>query len=274
MSEPPEDAALDAALRRAHADADPQAQLDLHAAITRAELFVLLESEVADDRLVPRVFDLSGGPAVLAFGSELRLGSFAGEAVAYAALPGRVLVPMLAEAEPGLSLLINPDVDHAALLAPATLRWLAQALTGPAPIEDRAIPQGFGPVSLPQAILDRLVSALERRLDGTPGLVQAVLVAVRWQGAGTTSGPAHALALSGVPQTAEAPLARSIVEALSLSGLEAGVLDVIFPPAPAMEAIAAVGLALSPAPFVAPDTQTVTPGGNPGLDPARPPILR
>jgi hypothetical protein len=86
------------------------------------------------------------------------------------------------------------------------------------------------------------------------------------------------LAVSGLPQAAQAPLARAVVEALSLSGLEAGVLDVIFPAQPAMDQIASVGLRLHPAPFVMPDDQIVSPqtgaGECPGMDPERPPKLR
>ncbi|GAB4261896.1 MAG: SseB family protein [Pararhodobacter sp.] len=262
---------LDRSMQRMAASPDDtQARLGFHGELSRAELFVLLETEVTGDALEPRVFDLSDGKTVLAFDSEARLAEFAGQAAAYAALPGRVLVAMMAEAEQPLSLLINPDAEHAALLPPEALRWLVQTLDTPAPDEARATPEAFGAPDLPQSVLALLVPALERRLSGMPGLARAVLVAVRWQG----GGQGHALALSGLPEAAQPPVARAVSEALALSGLEAGTLDVIFPPEAAMARLSALGLVLAPAPFVMPEDQVLTPGANPGLDPTRPPKLR
>lgn len=269
------DTGLDGAMRQmAASPEDTTARLAFHAELSRAEVFVLLDSEVTGDRMIPRVFDLSDARAVLAFGSEMQLADFAGAAAAYAALPGRVLVSMLAsEAEP-LSLLIGPNVDHAALLDPQTLAWLDQTLSAPAPSEAQATPERFTAPNLPPAVLALLVPALERRLSGVPGLGAVLLAGAVWQGGAR----GHVLALSGLPDTAHAPIARAIVEALSLSGLEAGALDVVFPPATAMQAIRAVGLMLTPAPFVPSDEQIISPdsppGANPGLDPNRPPRLR
>jgi hypothetical protein len=259
---------LDEALRAmAAAPEDTGARLAFHAELSRAEVFVLLQAEVSGDRMEPRVFDLSQGRAVLAFDSELRLAGFAGQA-AYAALPGRVLVAMLAGQ--GLALMLNADTDHAALLPPEALEWLAETLSAPAPAQGQAVPEGFAPPDLPPAVLERLIPALERRLSGLPGLQGALLAGVRWQGGGR----GHVLALSGLPEAAEAPVARAVAEALALSGLEAAALDVVFPPPAALAALAPVARALSPAPFVAPEEQVVTPGAAPGMDPDRPPRLR
>lgn len=267
--------ALDQAMRRmAAAPDDTTARLVFHGELSRAELFVLLDAEVTGDRMAPRVFDLSDGRVVLAFGSEMELAGFAGEAAAYAALPGRVLVSMLAQADTPLALLVGPDVAHAAFLTPEALRWLDQTLAAAAPGETRATPERFTAPDLPQAVLALLVPALERRLSGLPGLEAVVLAGARWQGGAR----GHVLALSGLPETAQAPVARAVVEALSLSGLDAGGLDVIFPPARAMQTLRAVGLPLAPAPYQRPEDQIVTadaaPGANPGLDPDRPPRLR
>lgn len=259
---------LDDALRAmAAAPEDTGARLAFHAELSRCEVFVLLEAEASGGQIEPRVFDLSEGRAVLAFDSEMRLAGFAGQA-AYAALPGRVLVAMLAGQ--GLALMLNADTPHAALLPPESLDWLAQTLAAPAPAQGQAVPEGFAPPDLPPAVLDRLVPALERRLSGLPGLAAVLLVGVRWQGGGR----GHVLALAGLPEAAEAPVARAVAEALALSGLEAAALDVVFPPPAALAALAPLALALSPAPFVAPDEQVVTPGASPGMDPDRPPRLR
>ncbi|MCC0076820.1 MAG: SseB family protein [Rhodobacter sp.] len=271
MTQPAPSTDLDAALiRMAAQPEDAAVRLAFHAELSRAELFVLLDAEVSGDAMAPRVFEVSDGRAVLAFDSEMRLAEFAGAASAYAALPGRVLVAMLAGAGEPLSLVINPDADHAAFLPPEALAWLAGTLAAPAPDEARAVPESFAAPDLSPAVLDLLVPALERRLSGTPGLTQTVLAGVRWQGGAL----GQVLALAGLPEAAQPAVARAVAEALALSGLEAGSLDVIFPPAPAMAGIAAVGLALTPRPFVMPEDQVLTPGANPGMDPASPPKLR
>lgn len=273
------DTTLDAAMRAMAARPDDTtARLAFHAELSRTEIFVLLEAEVEGSSMAPRVFDLSDGQAVLGFGSEMKLADFAGEAAAYAALPGRVLVTMLATSQQPLALLIDPDAEHAAYLMPEALRWLDQTLNAATPDERQATPERFSAPGIPPAVLDMLIPALERRLSGLPGLEAVILAAAQWQG--EVSG--HVLAISGLPETAQPPVARAVVEALSLSGVEAGSLDVIFPPSTAMQAIAAVGLALSPAPYRPSDDQIITPdsqgehaaGANPGLDPARPPRLR
>ncbi|PVH28550.1 SseB family protein [Pararhodobacter oceanensis] len=266
--------ALDAAMRAMSANPeDTPTRLRFHSELSRAELFVLLEEEVEGENMRPQVFDLSDGRAVLAFGSEMRLANFAGEAAAYAALPGRVLVSMLAQSPEGLALLIAPDTEHAALLAPQALAWLDETLAVAAPEHAEAVPQRIAKPELPAAVMALLQPALEAHLPGLPGLQDAILARADWQD-GTRG---HILALSGLPDTAHAPVARAVVEALSLSGLEAGSLDVLFPDEAALEAIRAVGLALAPAPYAPRDEQIIsaeTAGANPGLDPDRPPKLR
>ncbi|MFN3954844.1 MAG: SseB family protein [Pararhodobacter sp.] len=259
---------------------DLPARLRFHAELAAAELFVLLETEAEGGRLRPQVFDLSEGRAVLAFDSELRLAEFAGAAVPYAALPGRVLVAMLAAGSgdaADLSLLLNAGAAQAELLPPAALRWLAQTLAGARTVEAEGRAVSFGPVALPAAALDLLRPALERRLRGMPGLNAAVLASVIWQ----SGARGHVLALGGVATAARGALARAVAEALEFSGLEAGALDVIYPEAAALALIAARGLALAPAPYVAPlaGTTAGTTAGTasrsaPGMDPARPPRLR
>lgn len=260
---------LDSALRQIQARPDDAAlRLRFHAELLNSELFVLLIDEARDGQLSPRVFDLDEGRAVLAFDSEARMVDFAGQAVVYAALPGRVLVPMLAEAGAGLSLIVNAGAAHAEQLPPAALEWLAATLAAPAPAEDEAVAEGFGPVALPEAKLALLIPALERRLSGVPGLQAAVLAGVRWRG----GGQGQVLALAGVAEPVRPALARAVAEALEMSGLEDGTLDVIFPSSAAMARIAGVGRRLNPAAFVMPEDRE--PSINIGRDPDRPPRLR
>ncbi|MCC5988663.1 MAG: SseB family protein [Pararhodobacter sp.] len=258
------------ALALARMQASPQddaARLCFYGVLADSELFLMLDSEPGPGQLRPRLFDLAEGRVALVFDSEARLAEFAGQTVDYAALPGRVLVAMMAGE--GLAMMVNPDSEAPALLPPDALRWLADTLAAPSPAEASARAAGFGPPALDAAALARLRQALERRLSGVPGLTAAVLATARWESGG--EGPV--LALARVPEPARPKLARAVAEALVLSGLEEGVLDVIFPLETAMAPIAEVGLHLSPEPFE-PATTEPAPRAAPGMDPARPPRLR
>lgn len=260
---------LEAALARMQAAPDDTAlRLQFHAELLDTELFVLLADEATGASLRPKIFDFETGRAVLVFDSESRLADFAGEVAAYAALPGRVLVMMLAQADEALSLLVSPDSDHAELLPPEALSWLARTLGETRADESEASAQSFGPVALPEGVLALLVPALERRLRNTPGLDGVVLAGVRWRGGGA----GHVLALGGVNEAVRAPLARAVAEALELSGIEAGALDVIFPKPAMMAHLATLGLTLRPAPWVEPTP--ASPPQAPGTDPNQPPKLR
>ncbi|WP_209425872.1 SseB family protein [Pararhodobacter sp. SW119] len=264
----PETSPLDAALRRMRVRPDDSAfRLAFHSELISSELFVLLTEEAQGDRLSPRVFDVDDGRAVLVFDSESRLASFAGHATAYAALPGRVLVAMLAQEDSGLSMIVNADSTYAELLPPEVVNWLAETLSLPAPEELEALPEAFQPIALSDAALSHLIPALERRLSRLPGLKIAVLAGVIWQGGMR----GHLLALDGVAAPVRAALARAVAEALELSGLERGSLDVVFPSSSMMRQIQKVGRTLAPRSYVVPEPAD---GVNVGLEPGRPPRLK
>ena len=261
---------------------DDAARLGFHAALTASEVILWLAQEPGAGgagQLDPQVFDLESGPTVLAFDSEAALVAFASEAAPYAALPGRVLVGMLAGSgdeagpgAPGLSLLVQSESGAAELLDPAALRWLAGTLSAPGPEEGQSQPRGFAPPDVPEPARAALAAALERRLSGVPGLEAAVLARVSWQDG--SSG--HALALIGLPEVARRPLSRAVAEALGFSGAGLDRLDVIFPNPAQAQAILAVGARLNPTPWT-PEAPTAAPAaapGAPGSDPARPPRLR
>lgn len=232
-----------------------------HARLAEAELILLLEEEPAGDNLKPRVFALEEGTVVLAFDTEERLAEFAGAIVPYAALPGRVLVAMLAGQ--GLGLGLNLGVAPSShLLGHEAMVWLAEGLaTEVAAAQGR--PQGFLP---PDCLPPALIAELERRLRGRAAA--AALAAADWDDGST----GHLLVLVGVPEAAEAALAQSCAEAAALLGAEAA-LDVTFRAAddPFLARIAAHARALDLT--LPPEPETPAAKG-PGLDPDRPPILK
>jgi len=264
MADPGEATALD----RAHAAMSEEApedapeRLALHAALAEAELFLMLAEEPAGEDLRPRVFALEDGPVVLAFDLEARLARFAGEAVPYAALPGRRLVAMLAGQGVGLGL--NLDVAPSAmLLPPALIDWLAEALAE-APQEVTARPEALRAPTLPPA----LVAALDARLARAAGLAREAWLASVSHADGTAG---HLLAVVGAAPGAEAALARALGEAARFSGAGAGPLDIVYLAEgdPLAGRLARVGLR-----FDLPVREAPAAPAAPGSDPRRPPRLR
>jgi hypothetical protein len=257
-------------LDRAHAAMeaapdDDAARLRFYDRLAEAELFLLLDRPAEGDRIDPTVFDADGARFALAFDREDRLADFVENVAPYAAVSGRKLAGMLAQA--GLGLAFNPDVaPSATLLGTEAMAWLADTLTdGPAQIEAQAR-ELTGPTGLPDAlltVLDAKFAAMAGRAAG------AYLAGVVWD----SGARGHLLAFVDAAPGAEGALARAVHEALAFSGLEAGSLDVMF--LRATDGVAArlarVGLRFDlPAP-VAPD-RTAPPA--PGSDPDRPPRLR
>lgn len=264
---PDPNSALDAA--HALMEAAPQddaARLAFHARIADSELFLMLESEAEAETLEPRVFGLDSGPVVLAFDSEARLAEFSGAPVPYAALPGRVLVRMLAGQ--GLGLGLNLDVaPSATLLPPAAVDWLAAALA-PSAEELRARPQELLP---PHDVPEPLLTALDTALARGAGLAESAWMARARYADGVE---ALLLALTGTAPGAERALTRALDEALRFSGCdEARMLDIVHLAKgdPLVARLMRVALR-----FDLPDLDRPEPRAPlaPGTDPTRPPRLR
>ncbi|WP_114966285.1 SseB family protein [Alkalilacustris brevis] len=264
----PDETALDHAhAAMSAAPSDVAARMAFHACLADSELFLMLEEEAKGETLRPQVFPLESGPVVLAFDTEARLAGFAGAAVPYAALPGRVLARMLAGQALGLGL--NLDVAPSSILLPAeAMDWLAGMLNE-TPREMTARPEEITP---PGALPEALLPALDARLARAAGLAQAAwLCGVRYKG----GGQGHLLAFVGTVPEAERALARAVGEALAFSGLEAAALDVAFLDAEdaLLPRLARVGLRFDlPEPEAAPEPPGPRPA--PGTDPERPPRLR
>ncbi|MFC3058830.1 SseB family protein [Paenirhodobacter populi] len=261
---------------RAHAamEADPENEalrLAVYDRLADAELFLLLEHEPDEDNdIIPQVFETEEGDFVLAFDLEERLAAFGDAPAPYAALPGRVIAQHLAGEEIGLG--INLGVaDSAMLLPPDALEWLTHTLTH-SPEYAEARPTAFDAPALPPAVLALLLPAFEAKFDQIAGLAShALLGGVTYEGGRR----GHVLAFLGTPEAAQPGLAKAIHEALTFSGLEAGEIDVTFltEDDPAAQVLLDKALVLHLPEAEPEQVQEVTLTG-PGMDPAKPPILR
>jgi hypothetical protein len=244
---------------------DDALRLQFYEHLADSEVFLLLAAEAEDDSISPALFDVEGAQFALIFDREERLADFTGRAVPYAGLPGRALVQMLAGQGVGLGL--NLDVAPSAMLIPAdAVDWLAQTLSH-APDEGEArLTAIHAPKNLPQQVL----TGLDRKLAIAAGLARAAfLVAADYD----TGARGHVLAFVDAAPDAHRALASAAGEALTFSGIEAGMMDIIFVSGddPMAARLAKVGLRFD---LPAPDPAKRPGPKPPGMDPASPPKLR
>ena len=249
---------------------DERLRLAVYDRLADAELFVLLEAEPEGADITPQLFSTDEGDFVLAFDLEERLATFSDGPVPYAALPGRVIAQNLAGE--GIGLGINLGVAPSAmLLPPEALEWLADTLSH-APQAAAGRPVAFHEPALPPAILGALLPAFEAKFAQLAGLAShALLGGVTYE----DKRRGHVLAFLGAPEAAQPGIAKAMSEALAFSGLEAGEIDVTFLSTedPAARALLEKALVLA---LPEPEQQEVQElrATAPGMDPARPPILR
>lgn len=256
-------------LDKAHAamDAAPEddaARLRFYERLADSELFMLLEGEAADEQIEPSLFDIEGAKYALVFDREERLSDFVGRAAPYAGLAGRALVQMLAGQ--GIGLAFNVEVAPSAMLIPAeAVDWLAETLQH-SPEETQARLESLSaPAGLPEAV----ITGLDRKLAIAAGLARwAYLAAATYEG-GIRG---HVLAFVDAQDGAEKALATAAGEALTFSGIEAGVMDVLFCKSsdPLAAHLAKVGLRFDLPEAVKPRPMPLAPG----MDPSQPPKLR
>jgi hypothetical protein len=244
---------------------DETARARYYEVLADTELFLVLREEPSGDQIAPDVFDLGEQTFVVAFDAEERMGHFTGGPAPYAAISGRVLAGMLAPQ--GIGLGVNLEAGPTSFLIPAeALQWLVHTLDT-APQETQArVAAIHAPGQLPHRVLD----ALAERLTRAAGLARAAfLVEAEYD----TGARAHMMAILDAAPRAQAPLAKTVSEALTFSGIEAGALDVVFVAAddPRLAAIEAQGMRLDIPP--APEPPKATPVA-PGSDPEKPPKLR
>ncbi|WP_371168526.1 SseB family protein [Aliiroseovarius sp. 2305UL8-7] len=256
---------LDVAHAAMQADLDDDtARLGFYERLADGELFLLLKQEPVNDDVEPEVFELEDRSYVLVFDREDRLAEFVGAAAPYAALPGRVIAGILAGQDIGLG--VNLGVAPSSILIPAeALSWLSDTLgTGPETVDAR-IAEVHGP-SAPAA----LIAALDTKLSSAGGLARhACLAGVTY----SDGRKGHLLGFIDAAFGAENALAGAAQEALTFSGLEAGVMDVGFFKGDDQIAgkLEVFGLRFDlPVPV---EPQRIEPVA-PGSDPEKPPILK
>ena len=243
---------------------DDAARLRFYERLADGELFLLLKQEPDGDDIEPEVFELEDQSFVLVFDREDRLAEFVGAPAPYAALPGRVIAGMLSGEQIGLG--VNLGVAPSSILIPpVALSWLSDTLkSGPEQVEAR-IAEVHRP-SAPEA----LVSALDAKLASAGGLALfACLAGVTY----SDGRKGHLLGFVDATPGAEAALAGAAQEALSFSGLDAGVMDVgFFAKGDQVSGkLKALGVRFD-LPIPEQPQQLVRPA--PGSDPEKPPILK
>jgi len=242
---------------------DDAARLRFYERLADTELFMLLGAEAEGDQITPELFEIEDQRFALVFDREARLSQFVGRVAPYAGVPGRALVQMLAGQ--GIGLALNLDVAPSAILIPAeAVDWLVATLShGPDETEAR-LTEVSAPGGLPEAV----VSGLDRKLAIAAGRARFAYLAAATYDDGTRG---HVLAFVDAAEGAEKALAAAAGEALTFSGIEAGVMDVLFVRAsdPLAAHLAKVGLR-----FDLPEPADPHVPGAPGMDPAKPPKLR
>lgn len=241
---------------------DDAARLRFYERLADTEMFMLLGAEAVGEQITPAIFEIEDQRFALVFDREERLSQFVGRVAPYAGLPGRALVEMLAGQ--GIGLALNLDVAPSAMLIPAdAVDWLVATLSH-TPDQTEARLSAVSAPHVPEAV----VTGLDRKLAIAAGLARFAYLAAATYDHG---GAGHVLAFVDAAPGAETALAQAANEALTFSGIEAGVIDVMFVRAsdPLAAHLAKVGLR-----FDLPDPELPHIPGAPGMDPAKPPKLR
>ncbi|OUD08153.1 hypothetical protein BVC71_15220 [Marivivens niveibacter] len=245
---------------------DDAVRLRFYERLADSELFLLLASEPeADDDITPEVIEADGIQYVLVFDREERLADFAERAASYAAVSGRGLAQMLMGQNIGMG--VNLGQASSILIPPAAIDWLMETL-GNAPEEQMARPVE---ITAPKGLPETLLTGLDRKLASAAGLAKSAYLAGVTYDNGNKS---HILTFIGATDGAEHALANAVAEALTFSGIDAGMLDVTFVPENSQfaERLKRVGIGFDlPEPEMQDDH---VPGSNPGMDPNSPPKLR
>lgn len=244
---------------------DDAARLRFYERLADNELFLLLAGEPeGDDDIMPEVIEADGVQYVLVFDREERLAEFTERLASYASISGRGLAQMLQGQ--GIGMGVNLGQPSSILIPPSAIEWLVETLAH-APEEADARPTE---ITTPKGLPETLIAGIDRKLATAGGLAEvAFLTGVKYDNG--TNG--HILCFVGVKEGAEPALTRAVSEALTFSGIDAGMLDVTFVASdnPFIAQLERVGLRFD---LPKPEQNTQVPGANPGMDPNKPPKLK
>lgn len=183
------------------------------------ELSVVLTREPMGDEVELRMFPLESASVALACDSEDRLADFFGEAVAYAAMPGRILAGLL-KAE-GAGLLVNPGHPSEMLLDAPMLDWLTGAL--------EATPETAEARLRLTAPADPTIAALQDPLAERLADMRGMIVGAALVGVAGGDGPAsHLLLIAGAAPEQQPAIAKALAEALAFLPPQPGGVDISF----------------------------------------------
>jgi len=257
---------LDLAHREMENDPDNGVtRLRYYEQFSRREVYILLRSEPAGDRIDPEIVTVEDRQFVLVFDTEERLAEFRASPAPYAALRGRDIVRMLQGQGMGIGVNLGA-VPSAFLIAPDGVDWLNEVLDNRAQgLQGRV--QTFHP---PKNVPDSVAQALARCLVALAGHAQsACLLDVRYQD--DTRG--HLLAVIAADGRAKEDIQRAIVDTLSFLQ-SAFTLDVAFFDAndPAVKRMKSVALTFDIPKPPKPAAQELP--SAPGMNPDQPPKLR
>lgn len=244
---------------------DDRMRLGFYERLADSELMLLLDRAPDGDEIAPKVFSVKEGDVVLVFDREERLAEFVGHEAHYAVLSGRGIVAMLAGN--GLGLGVNLGVAPSSTLLPADgVTWLAETLASHPELHEGMPQEVHAPGDLPESF----VTALDTKLATAAGLARCAYLARVVYAGGRDS---HLLAYIDPVSDAERALAQAVHEALTFSGIEAGMIDVTFLSAgdPMAASLERHGLRFD---LPAPKQVTTQMPDAPGSDPDTPPKLR
>ena len=242
---------------------DDVARLRFYELLADSELFLLLSGEPDEDQIRPEIFDIEDGQYALVFDREIRLADFVGRAAPYAAIPGRGLAKMLTGQ--GIGLALNLEVASSAMLIPAAaVDWLVGTLSHRPQEKEARLSEINAPTGLPEDVL----TGLGRKLAMMAGMARWAYLATATYDNGASG---SVLVFVDAVSAAKDALANAVGEALRFSGIEAGVIDVIFLQSsdPMVAKLSKVGLR-----FDLPERAETAPVSAPGSDPEKPPRLR
>ncbi|WP_316013688.1 SseB family protein [Roseobacter sp. HKCCA0434] len=202
------------------AEADESLRPRFWSRLLEAELYVPLEEEAGETAIRPVVLETGEGRIALAFDRDRRMAEFMEGAAPFAALSGRRLVGLLAAERIGLALNLGGHPSETILPVEA-LDWAVEQLADLTQVREAAVREVRAPRGVPQVLLE----ALAAKLPVLEGLArEAWLAGVRYR----DGSEGHMLALVDALPQAQPQIAEAMAEAVRLSGLEAGALDITF----------------------------------------------